>query len=69
MTLTTQHYCACGNAIAPARVELGYTLCLECGDRLATKQIEHKRKCTAPAYNKGAYQYIATHQQAKDIGR
>lgn len=38
-------------------------------ERLAQEEIERKKLCTAPAYNKGAYQYIASEEQAKDIGR
>lgn len=32
-------------------------------------EIIRKSKCLAPAYNKGAYQYIDTKEQAIDIGR
>lgn len=38
-------------------------------ERIAQQEIARKRKCTAPAYNKGAYQYVATTDQAKDVGR
>lgn len=38
-------------------------------ERIAQVEIERKKKCTAPAYNKGAYQYVATEEQAKDVGR
>lgn len=38
-------------------------------ERLAQEEIERKKLCTAPAYNKGAYQYVASEDQAKDIGR
>lgn len=35
----------------------------------AQVEIARKAKCVAPAYNKGAYMYIATEEQAKYIGR
>lgn len=38
-------------------------------ERIALKEIERKKLCTAPAYNKGGYQYISSEEQAKHIGR
>jgi hypothetical protein len=38
-------------------------------ERIAQVEIEHKKKCLAPAYNKGAYQPVWTEDQAKDVGR
>ena len=38
-------------------------------ERIAQAEIERKKGCVAPAFNKGAYQYIATEEQAKDVGR
>lgn len=38
-------------------------------ERAALKEIERKKLCTAPAYNKGGYQYISSEEQAKYIGR
>lgn len=35
----------------------------------AQAEIERKKLCTAPAYNKGAYQYISDEEQAKMVGR
>lgn len=35
----------------------------------AQEEIERKKNCIAPAYNKGAYQYIASEEQAKDAGK
>lgn len=32
------------------------------------KEIVRKSKCLAPAYNKGAYQYVGSEQSAKDAG-
>lgn len=38
-------------------------------ERLAQEELERKKLCTAPAYNKGAYQYVANEEMAKDIGK
>jgi len=35
----------------------------------AQKEIEHKKQCVAPAFNKGAYQYVGSEEQAKWVGR
>lgn len=35
----------------------------------AALEIERKKSCIAPAYNKGAYQYIASEEAAKDAGK
>ena len=59
----------CGEEYNPKRKQLGYTTCLGCGDKKAQKSIEHKRKCSAPLYNKGAYQYVGSRTDAKWIGR
>ena len=59
----------CGEEYNPKRKQLGYTTCLGCGDKEAQKSIEHKRKCSAPLYNKGAYQYVGNRSDARWIGR
>lgn len=38
-------------------------------ERLAQEEIERKKLCTAPLYNKGGYQYVTSEEMAKDIGR
>ncbi len=38
-------------------------------ERKAQEEIERKKLCTAPAYNKGGYQYVSSEEQAKMIGR
>ena len=38
-------------------------------ERLAQEEIERKKLCVAPAFNKGAYTYIASEEQAKWVGR
>jgi hypothetical protein len=35
----------------------------------AQEEIEHKKTCIAPAYNKGAYQYIGSREMAEDAGK
>jgi len=59
----------CGEEYHPRRKELGYNFCLDCGDKHAQKQIEHKKKCSAPLYNKGGYGYVSSKEAAKWIGR
>lgn len=38
-------------------------------EALAQKEIERKKNCIAPAYSKGAYQYIGSAEMAKDAGK
>lgn len=59
----------CSSPFNPKRLELGYRTCLECGGSRAEKEKARKAKCTAPAFNKGAYQYVGTVQAAKGVGR
>jgi hypothetical protein len=47
---------------------LGYRTCLACGDEVAQRLAEVRKKQVAPTYNKGAYQYI-TLEDTKTIGR
>lgn len=57
----------CGEPYPAKRKELGYLSCLDCGEHHAQKQKEFKAKCTAPAYNKGAYMYIGSPDAVKGI--
>ena len=59
----------CGEEYNPKRKQLGYSTCLVCGDKEAKKSIAHKKKCTAPLFNKGGYQYVSNRETAKWIGR
>ena len=59
----------CCEEYSPKRKALGYKTCLECGAANAKREKEFKAKCTAPAYNKGAYQYVGTVQTARGLGR
>lgn len=38
-------------------------------EKAAQAEIERKKKCIAPAYNKGAYQYVGSEEQAKWVGK
>ena len=60
---------ACQVSFNPRRLELGYRTCLECGGSAAAKEKARKAKCSAPAYNKGAYQYVGSVETAKGLGR
>lgn len=59
----------CGSTYSQRRRELGYSLCLECGEQAANQASERLRRQCAPAYNKGAYQLITDMQMVRDIGR
>jgi ferredoxin-like protein FixX len=59
----------CLTEFNPKRLELGYRTCLDCGSTRALKEIKRKAKCSAPAYNKGAYQYVGTKQAALGVGK
>ena len=59
----------CEEEFALARKRLGYYTCLECGEVAANKERVRRSKCVAPAYNKGAYMYVADRRMAKDLGR
>ena len=61
--------CKCEEEISLQRYNLGYRTCIDCGEKVAKKEIERKKGCVAPLYNKGAYQYISTVKQAMDIGK
>jgi len=50
----------CGNEYPDKRLELGYHLCLGCGDIEATVTANKLSKRNMPAYNKGAYMVIGT---------
>jgi ribosomal protein L37AE/L43A len=46
----------CGDDINPRRVQLGYRLCLWCGEDAA--QADRKRWTVVQEYNKGGYMFI-----------
>jgi len=59
----------CWDEYSIRRKELGYKTCLECGEANARVEVARKAKCTAPGYNKGAYQYVGTVEAARGVGR
>ncbi len=59
----------CGEEFNPKRLQLGYQTCLSCGGQAAAKEMARRKKCVAPAFNKGAYQYITNMEMTKSIGR
>ena len=48
------HECGCGEEIEQGRWDIGYRVCLECGDSIA----KQKKWTIAIPYSKGAYQLI-----------
>lgn len=59
----------CEEKFPDKRYYLGYSTCINCGDKEASKEAIRKSKCTAPLFNKGAYQYIGNISDAKSLGR
>ena len=47
----------CGDTVAPARVAIGYNVCLDCGERLA-----RQRRYTVAPMHKSNYIVITTPQ-------
>ena len=62
-------YVECWDEYPVARKDLGYKTCLDCGEANARVEIARKAKCTAPAFNKGAYQYVGSVKVARSVGR
>lgn len=59
----------CWDEYPVARKSLGYNTCLECGEANARVEVQRRKKCMAPAYNKGAYQYVGSVAVAKSVGK
>lgn len=57
----------CFNEFPDKRKNLGYKICIECGDKKAQIEINKKSNYIAPLYNKGSYQYIGTIDTLKNI--
>lgn len=59
----------CGiEEIAPERYNLGYRVCLTCGEINAKMESERKARRVAIAYDKGGYQYITEDTKLEDLG-
>lgn len=54
--------------IPKARIALGYTTCMTCGEIDAKALSDKKRNRIAIAYPKGAYQYITDEYPLEDLG-
>lgn len=59
----------CGGEYNPKRAELGYSTCLSCGESGAIKIARRRSRCSAPAFNKGAYQPVMSKDDAKWVGK
>jgi len=57
------------NTAPTQSVPLKYEGELAAREAVAREEIERKKKCVAPLYSKGAYQYVGSEEQAKWIGR
>ena len=71
ITMENVFYCVeCDLEEVPqARRELGYDLCLTCGEKSAQKEVDRRRSQLAMPYPNGAYQYITGGKDAaKDFG-
>jgi len=59
----------CGEEYNTKRAELGYATCLSCGESSAIKIARRRSRCSAPAFNKGAYQPVMSKDDAKWVGK
>ena len=67
--MTEPVWCKCEmEEIDPARLALGYTVCLTCGEIEAAALAEKKAGRVAIAYPKGGYQYITEETDPADLG-
>ena len=59
----------CHDDYPSKRKHLGYNTCLKCGEKDANIEIQRRKKCVAPLFNKGSYQYVSNFQDAKYAGK
>jgi hypothetical protein len=59
----------CGDEYPDKRLSIGYHTCLSCGDKEASTEANRRRKCVAPAFNKGAYMYVSDTRDAFYAGK
>lgn len=59
----------CGDEYEEERARLGYDTCLTDGQKEAELEMEEKFQRTAPAFNKGGYQYITDDSDLSSLGR
>jgi hypothetical protein len=60
-TEVDDYECGCGELIEHGRWDIGYRVCLECGDKIA----KQKKFTVAIPYGKGAYQLIHNPEELK----
>lgn len=57
-------------AVSKKRFHAGHPYCMTCGDKLAHREIEQKKRSVAPAFNKGGLQYQgSTPQRQKQLAQ
>ena len=59
----------CGEDYDLARAKLGYSVCLDCGDKIARAQTTLKAKQVAQHYNKGGYMYLTPNMDLMSLNR
>lgn len=58
--------CECGNYISPQRVQLGYTICLECGEKEAVRQ---RDSWTVVPLHKSSYTLITDPHELRGLNK
>lgn len=58
--------CECGNQISPQRVQLGYTICLECGEKEAVRQ---RDSWTVVPLHKSSYTLITNPNELRGLNK
>ena len=69
MSQNIVHCRECGEEYNIKRAKLGYAVCLDCGEKDAHRIASFRARCSAPAFNKGAYQPVMTVGDARWAGR
>jgi len=59
----------CGEEYNIKRAKLGFSTCLDCGDKEANRISKFRSRCCVPLYNKGPVQPIMTLSDARWAGR
>jgi|WetSurMetagenome_2_1015567.scaffolds.fasta_scaffold06458_2 hypothetical protein len=65
----SKYKCICGNDVLPARWDVGYHYCFECGERIAKEERFQKSRRVTLAYNKGPYMYITPGTDTSSLGK
>lgn len=58
--------CECGNQISPQRVQLGYTICLECGEKEAVRR---RDSWTVVPLHKSSYTLITNPNELRGLNK